>query len=397
MKLRTKLTVIFLVVALISALPIFLISNILLKESIKVFINPDLEELIDQSLVSTKGEEKSIVKLAQEYKKLRFMETTVKRSIYMGSLLILLLVLVVAIVAGRVISKSITTPILYLLEGTKELYLGNVDYQVKEKSKIFEMARLIRAFNNMIARIKKSKEDLAKSQKELIESEKKAAWQIVAQKVAHEIKNPLTPIKLSIERIIRKQKENKDDFKKVLEEDSKIILEEVEELYRLTNEFSEFAKLPKLNFEPYDINLVLEEFMESQERLYPEVEFHKEFSDDLPLIALDKSSIKRVFSNLVKNSFEAMYEGGMILFKTKLNQNMVEIEVIDNGCGIKDEELPLIFEANYSKKWGGMGLGLSIVKNIIEEHKGKIKVESKENAGTKFIIYLPVWREESGA
>lgn len=396
MKLRTKLTVIFLVVALISALPIFLISNILLKESIKVFINPALEELINQSLVNTKGEEKSIVKLANEYKKLRFMETTVERSVYVGSLLILLLVLVIAIIAGRIISKSITTPILCLLEGTKELYLGNVDYQVKEKSKIFEIARLIKAFNNMIIRIKKGKEALAKSQKELIESEKKAAWQIVAQKVAHEIKNPLTPIKLSIERIIRKQKENKDDFKKVLEEESKIILEEVEELYRLTNEFSEFAKLPKLNFEPYDINLVLEEFIESQEKLYPEVEFHKEFSEDLPLIALDKSSIKRVFSNLVKNSFEAMYEGGMIFFKTKLNQNMVEIEVIDNGCGIKEEDLPLIFEVNYSKKWGGMGLGLSIVKNIIEEHKGKIRVESKENAGTKFVICLPIWREEDG-
>ncbi|MBU2599616.1 GHKL domain-containing protein [bacterium] len=395
MKLRIKLTIIFLIVALVSALPIFLISNILLRENIKLFINPDIERLIDQSLIKTKGQEESVKKLSLEYKKLKFFQETIEKSIYIGSLLVLFLMVIVAIVAGRLISKAITTPILYLLEGTKKLSLGDVDCQIRERSKIYEIVKLTKAFNNMIARIKKGKEDLVEAQKKLIESEKETTWQAVAQKVAHEIKNPLTPIKLSIERIIRKQEEKDPEFEQILKEGSQIILEEVEELYRLTHGFSEFAKLPKLEFKLNNINKIIEEVIEIQEKLYPEVEFHREFSKNLSLMVLDKNSLKRAFTNLAKNSVESMYEGGIVFFKTEQDQNMIKIEVVDNGCGIKEEDLSLIFEPYYSKKWGGMGLGLSIVKSIIEEHQGKIKVESKENKGTKFIVYLPSQREES--
>jgi nitrogen fixation/metabolism regulation signal transduction histidine kinase len=394
MRLQSRLTLIFLVVAIISALPIFIVSNILLKDSLRLFINPELESLIDKSIIKTKGKEESIVRLGEEYKKLKFLEKTIERSIYIGSLLILLLVIIIAIVFGRIISKKITSPISNLLQATKELYLGNVDFEIKYRSKIFEIDRLTKAFNNMIKRIKKGREDLAKSQKELLETEKKAAWRVVAQKVAHEIKNPLTPIKLSMERILRKYKENDKDFPKILKEEGETILEEVEELYRLTHEFSEFAKFPSLEFKDYDINKILEEFIESFEKLYPEIEFHKEFSEDIPLVRLDKNSIKRVFSNLVKNSSEAMYEGGMVLFKTERDKDMVSIELVDNGCGIKEEDLEKIFEPHYSKKWGGVGLGLSIVKNIIEEHQGRIEVESKEGMGTRIKIFLPVKREE---
>lgn len=223
---------------------------------------------------------------------------------------------------------------------------------------------------------------------EIIKAQRMLAWQEVARRITHEIKNPLTPIKLSVERIRKKWDEKASDFEEVLKKASTTIVKEVDSLRGLVDEFSKFGKMPKINPAPENLPSIIEEVVE----LYNDfkgIQISTSFNDT-PEIEVDREQIKRVLINLIDNAIQAKTE--RIWLNTSYDPALetVKIEVIDEGAGIKEEDKDKLFLPYFSTKKEGTGLGLAIVQRIITEHRGHIRVKDNEPKGTQFIIELPV-------
>lgn len=228
---------------------------------------------------------------------------------------------------------------------------------------------------------------------QLIQAQKMAAWKEVAQRVAHEIKNPLTPIQLSAERILKTlQKENLTK-PEAIEEGAKTILQEARSIKALVDEFSNFARLPRVQLQPHDLHETISQVVSLFRGIFSEIDFELELAQDVPSpLLIDPEQIKRVFINLFDNAIEAMNKKGKINLKTRFDktQNRVLIEIADNGPGIPAEDKNKLFLPYFSTKRKGTGLGLAIVHQIIKEHNGSISVDDNLPQGAKFIIQLPV-------
>jgi two-component system nitrogen regulation sensor histidine kinase NtrY len=213
------------------------------------------------------------------------------------------------------------------------------------------------------------------------------AWQEVAKRITHEIKNPLTPIKLSTERLLKKWNGKASDFGEVLEKSTRTIVKQVDSLISLVNEFSRFGKMPKLNPGPTDINSVVKEIVD----LYSDIRDVKVILNlqRVPLIDLDREQIKRALINLIDNAVQSKTSRIWLntAFDTELE--IVKIEVADEGIGIDEEEKDKLFLPHFSTKKEGTGLGLAIVSTIISKHRGYIRVKDNEPKGSVFIIELP--------
>jgi two-component system, NtrC family, nitrogen regulation sensor histidine kinase NtrY len=245
---------------------------------------------------------------------------------------------------------------------------------------------------------------------ELLRMEKMAAWQEVARRLAHEIKNPLTPIQLSAERILWRYKQitpppesdSSDSrqaefakFDKLLAECVNVIIEEAGSLKNLVDEFSRFSRLPEVRLEEADLNRVLENTLNLYDGRIPGIDVVKELDATIPILRFDPEQMKRVFINLFDNALEAMADnpGKKILFlQTFCNaqQNSVKIEIGDNGRGFPDEYQDSLFLPYFSTRKGGTGLGLSIVRQIVTDHNGSVRAEPNVPAGTRIIIKLPL-------
>jgi two-component system nitrogen regulation sensor histidine kinase NtrY len=226
---------------------------------------------------------------------------------------------------------------------------------------------------------------------EIITAQRALAWQEVAKRITHEIKNPLTPIKLSTERVLKKWNEKSEDFGEVLRKSTSMIVKQVDSLIGLVNEFSRFGKMPKINPEPAGINSIIEEVAE----LYNDVKGVKIVTslENVPEFDLDKEQLKRALINLIDNAVQA--EAGRIGIKTSFDNllEIVKIEVADDGTGIGDKEKDKLFLPHFSTKKEGTGLGLAIVSSIISKHRGYIRVKDNEPKGSCFVIELPVERK----
>lgn len=225
----------------------------------------------------------------------------------------------------------------------------------------------------------------------LINAQKMAAWREVARRMAHEIKNPLTPIQLSAQRILKKHREGSPDFSNALEEGASIIVREVKTLKTLVNEFSGFARMPAVNPVPSDVNQIIDSALGLYQGAYADVAFRRDFAVDLPVTRLDQEQMKRVFVNLIDNSLEAMNKRGSIDIATRYLRDlqMMRIEVADDGPGIAPEDKEKLFLPYFSTKRRGTGLGLAIVNRIVSDHNGYIRVEDNRPRGARFVIELP--------
>ncbi len=223
---------------------------------------------------------------------------------------------------------------------------------------------------------------------EIITAQRALAWQEVAKRITHEIKNPLTPIMLSTERLLKKWNDNAKDFGEVLKKSTKTILKEVGSLRNLVDEFSRFGKMPKINLESTNINSVIEEIVE----LYSDLSKIKIITllQDLPEIDVDRDQLKRALINLIDNAIQAKTERIWLNTSFDTSLDSIRIEVIDEGTGIKEEDRNKLFLPDFSTKKEGMGLGLSIVSSIISKHRGYIRVKDNEPRGARFIIEIPV-------
>ncbi len=223
------------------------------------------------------------------------------------------------------------------------------------------------------------------------QAQKVATWREVARRIAHEVKNPLTPISLSAQRLKRKYVSQIDD--PVFEECTRMIIDHVDLIRNLVNEFSAFAEFPTANPSPCNIRSIIKETVALYREGHHQVEFEFSVTDDIPpRMDLDRQQIKQAMINLVDNAVGAMGEKGRIVITLSYDAilKMVRIEVADNGPGISDEDKTRLFEPNFSTKKAGMGLGLTIVSSIVVDHGGRIRVQDNHPNGAKFVIELPV-------
>jgi two-component system nitrogen regulation sensor histidine kinase NtrY len=234
---------------------------------------------------------------------------------------------------------------------------------------------------------------------ELLRAQKAAAWQEVAQRIAHEIKNPLTPIQLSAERLSRYLERHHDnntsapELTRLVAECSALIGQEVGTLEGLVNEFSQFARFPIAHLAPANPNDIVREALDVFHGRLDGVSIHTNFADDLPTIKADAELLRRVIVNLIDNAAEAME--GSSAKHLELNtrwlatRDAVEITVADSGYGISPEDKDKLFLPHFSTKDRGTGLGLAIASRIIEEHHGLIRVDDNAPVGARFVIQLP--------
>ncbi|MBI5560713.1 MAG: HAMP domain-containing protein [Deltaproteobacteria bacterium] len=228
----------------------------------------------------------------------------------------------------------------------------------------------------------------------LLKTQRMLAWKEVARRIAHEIKNPLTPIQLSAQRLRKKYLDKLPEDKAVFDECTKTIVREVDELKTLVNEFSSFARMPASNPSPNDLNEIVRETVSLYKTGQRNTGFHVELDQRLPMLDMDRDQIKRALVNLIDNAIAATEgaEGGEVRVETHYDPTfrLARLTVADTGCGIPAEDKARLFEPYFSTKKSGTGLGLAIVNDIISDHNGYIRVKDNHPKGTKFIIELPV-------
>jgi signal transduction histidine kinase len=283
---------------------------------------------------------------------------------------------------ARGMGRMIISPVEKLLAGTREVSLGNLEITIAHRSHD-EMKTLVDGFNAMV-------ENLKKHQREIAELSKKAAWAEMAQKVAHEIKNPLTPIQLSAEHILRVYEDNKGGFDKALRESASYIISEVENLRRIAQEFLELSRETALKKERFDLrDLIREVAAPYQKMLSERVRLREVYEGSDFRLEADRSKIKIALRNIVINAIEAIRGRGEIEIRASRGQDSVRLEIRDTGAGIPNEVLKKIFDPYFSTKDVGTGLGLPIAKKIVEDHGGSIRAESEVGKGTAIFITLP--------
>ena len=231
---------------------------------------------------------------------------------------------------------------------------------------------------------------------ELERAQRLAAWREVARRIAHEVKNPLTPLKLAAQRLQRRYADHLGEDGRVFQECTQIIVNQVEELQSLVNNFALFARLPQLTLAPQDFNALVQETVILYREFQPRValEFHPD--PQLPPVLLDREQVKRLLLNLLDNALASIDGVGTIMVSIRRTpaDGRVELSVADTGRGVPDRDKVRIFEPYFSTKRGGTGLGLAIVNSIVAEHQGHIRVEDNVPRGTKFIIDFPMHRAD---
>ena len=291
------------------------------------------------------------------------------------------------ILGAALISRRLTEPLESLREGLRKISGGNLETTLPVQSKD-EIGSLTSAYNTMVKQLKELQKELAKAERE-------AAWKEMAQQVAHEIKNPLTPMKLNLQHLERQLNVSDEDFiemKPKIEKIASNMIEQIDSLNKIASDFSKFSQPTNQPFKSIEIHEILhsvKELYSTEEKLTVKTVFD---STNLTVRGVE-DELRRAFINLIKNAYEAMPNGGVITLKTELNtkKNTVIISVKDNGSGISPEDQDKIFVPNFSTKSSGTGLGLAITKKIINEHNGQILFRSKPKRGTTFTITLPAY------
>lgn len=284
-------------------------------------------------------------------------------------------------VAAALLSNWLTRPLQQLQAQIKKVTLQKNNEPINY-SKADEIGLLISSYNGMLVKLQQSAEQLSKSERE-------GAWKEMARQVAHEIKNPLTPMKLSIQHVERLLHTQPEEGLKQAEKIIPVLLEQIDALAHIATEFSNFAQLPAPNFER--INLI--SFITNCLPLYqPNTKVSIQFNSTLNIayVNADKDQLLRVINNLVNNAIQAIddkKEGKIILNLIQENENYI-VSISDNGTGISTEVKSKIFQPNFSTKSYGTGLGLAMCKRIIEQHNGSIWFESEAEIGTTFYFKL---------
>jgi nitrogen fixation/metabolism regulation signal transduction histidine kinase len=241
---------------------------------------------------------------------------------------------------------------------------------------------------------------LAEQRERLVQTERVAAWRELARRLAHELKNPLFPLQLTVENLQRAREQTSGQFDEVFFESTATLRAELENLKAIVTRFSDFAKMPAPEFEPVDLN----ESVRGVVKLFepqlcavgrPPITPELYLDENLAHPQADPVLLRRALENLVLNSLDAMPAGGTLTVRTSQHNGSVRLDVTDTGAGLTPEECARLFTPYYTSKQHGTGLGLAIVQSVVSDHGGKIAVESAPGAGATFRIELPIERPDS--
>jgi signal transduction histidine kinase len=297
--------------------------------------------------------------------------------------------LLLTVIIAISFTRRITNPIVELTEATHRVAEGDFSIQILAR-RGDELGLLIRSFNSMV-------QDLEKSRAALVKAEKISIWQNMAQQLAHEIKNPLTPIKLSAERVLRRWRNEPEQIGDIIEDSMLAIIQETEGLSTLLNEFKTLSKPEELSQSWTKIGEAAEEVITPYRTSYPEVRFDIEHLDQTITVKIDKHRLLQVLTNLIINAIDAMDSRGIIEIRTDIIQKrevrFCRLSVKDSGKGIAENIIPYVFTPYYTTKDSGTGLGLPIVERIVNDHGGSIWFNSAEGTGTTFFVDLPISEE----
>jgi two-component system, NtrC family, nitrogen regulation sensor histidine kinase NtrY len=298
--------------------------------------------------------------------------------------------IIFAVVASLWIAARISRPVEELARAAGEVAAGNWETRVDIRT-LDEVGDLARSFNNMTRQ-------LAEQRERLVQTERVAAWRELARRLAHELKNPLMPLQITVENMVRAKKLPKKQFDEVFTESTATLEAEIENLKTIVGRFSDFSKLPK----PQSLEMDAREAVRRVMKLYGPAleEKHIELgtaisAEPLPILG-DSELLHRALSNLVLNAMDAMPEGGTLTVAAGRARRMVRISVADTGAGLTPEECERLFTPYYTTKQHGTGLGLAIVQTVIADHNGTIAVETVEGGGARFVIELPLAENGNG-
>jgi two-component system, NtrC family, nitrogen regulation sensor histidine kinase NtrY len=283
-------------------------------------------------------------------------------------------------------AARVTRPIERLAAAAQDVGLGKLDTTVEVRGDD-EVAQLAHSFNQMTAELLAQKE-------RLVQAERVAAWRELARRLAHELKNPLFPLQLTVENLIRARTHNPEQFEEVLRESTQTLLAEITNLKTIIGRFSDFSRMPQPQLQAVDVNEVLRgvhqlfqaQFNRDGKAL---IECLLDLDNRIRPIGADAELLHRAISNLVLNAMDAMPSGGILKLSSRRENQKVVIEVADTGSGLTREECERIFTPYYTSKQHGTGLGLAIVQSVVSDHGGRINVHSELGKGTTFVIELP--------
>jgi nitrogen fixation/metabolism regulation signal transduction histidine kinase len=296
---------------------------------------------------------------------------------------VFILLLALSVLIGLMVSNWLISPLILLKKHMSNIQFGkenkHINYQQKD-----EIGAIVQAYNEKLDELQIAAQRLASTEREM-------AWREMAQQIAHEIKNPLTPMKLSIQHLLRSYDPGKEGGAEQLNRVLHSIIEQVDGLTRMANEFSNFAKMPEPILKRENIVEMVEKVLslyENESQIA--IDFNPESSSIF--LQVDRNLWIQVLVNLIQNAQQALSgkSDGVIQINITKENNYCCIEVRDNGCGVSMEESTRIFTPHFTTKSSGSGIGLSLVKQIVEKHGGKVSFQSKENEGTSFLIEIPI-------
>ncbi|MCY1482700.1 Sensor protein ZraS [compost metagenome] len=292
------------------------------------------------------------------------------------------IMLIVAFVLAYFLSSYITKFLKSITDKITETRFNQKNEKIELEESSKEIALLVHAYNSMV-------EELDESATKLAQSEREQAWREMAKQVAHEIKNPLTPMRLTVQSFQRKFDPNDPDVKQKMTDYSNTLIQQIDTMSSVASAFSNFASMPAQQNETLNVVDVVQLTLDIFNEDY--IEFRSEEKEIITI--MDRTQLIRVVTNLVKNAIQAIPENQAeksVVVSVKKEENQVLISVQDNGTGIETDNLNRIFEPKFTTKNSGMGLGLGIIKNIIENYNGTITFETAPGKGTVFCVFLPI-------
>ncbi len=294
--------------------------------------------------------------------------------------------ILLAILLSSWAAARVTRPVEQLAHAAQEVAEGNWNARVDVLGDD-ELGQLADSFNRMTTELLGQKE-------RLVQAERVAAWRELARRLAHELKNPLFPLQLTVENLVRARQQNPEQFEEVFRESARTLLAEIANLKAIIGKFSEFSKMPQPKLQRVQVNEVIRgvaQLFQAQLEAPGRAKISCELQLDphLEVVAADAELLHRAISNLVLNAMDAMPQGGVLTLRTRDDGGKVRIEVADTGSGLTPEECERIFTPYYTSKEHGTGLGLAIVQSVVSDHGGRIRVQSEAGRGTTFVIELP--------
>ncbi len=334
----------------------------------------------------------NIKKSINEYTNLATQRSGLKISFITFFSIITSILLLISILVGRIFANRILKPINRLIISTKNISLGNYDTPINPEGISGEFKILISTFNDMISKLGQQKQ-------QLIISNRQNAWRDIARKIAHEIKNPLTPIQLSAERLKNKYRNEIITKPEIFNSCIDTIIRQVQCIGNLVKEFSDFARMPTPRIEKIDIVSLIKEAVFIQSNAHKNIGFHQSYNREICVCDIDQSQINQVLMNLFQNAVNSIIENrkenienilGNIFIDLKTDDNYVNLIIEDDGPGFSDTALEKAFDPYYTTREKGTGLGLAIVQKIILDHFGEISIgKSEKLKGAKIMIKLP--------